>query len=126
MSGPGHDKKLRRPGMLPSNRPIVMVAVVVTVIVVSVAMLHEQIPWANRQLAVLIAWGLFMVGVGAIVWRGHRKTLVERHVVEHRFRCCTECGYSLHDAPQAGQCPECGAEYELDRTIRAWQTWLNR
>jgi len=126
MSGPGHDKRLRKPGLLPANRPIVLSAVIVTMLVTAVALLHNQIPWANRQLAVFIAWGLFMVGVGWMVWRGQRRILVERHVVEHRFRCCTECGYSLHDAEQVGTCPECGSHYELDQTIRSWQTWLNR
>lgn len=124
--GPGHDKKLPRPGWLPSERPIVVVSLGVASVVIGVALLHDLIPWGNRQLAVMIAWSIFAAGVGAAVWRGKRRVLVERHVVELRFHCCTECGYSLHDAAQAGRCPECGAAYELDATIRAWQTWLNR
>ena len=74
----------------------------------------------------MIAWGLFgAAGVLTFLW-DRRRLQVERRVVELRFRACTECGYSLHGVAQEGKCPECGAMYELDRTIRAWQTWLDR
>lgn len=97
-----------------------------TLVVLYVAFVHDDIPWRWRSHVIVSAWGLFgAAGVLTLVWDRRRRQM-ERRVVEMRFRACTECGYSLHDAAQEGKCPECGAPYELDRTIRAWQTWLDR
>lgn len=124
--GPGHDRKLPRPGALPTLRPVVVAWVFSTLVVMCVAVVHDDIAWRWRSYVVVSAWGLFgAAGVFTLAW-DRRRVQVERRVVELRFRACTECGYSLHDAAQEGLCPECGRNYELDRTIRAWQTWLDR
>ena len=37
------------------------------------------------------------------------------------YRMCIHCGYDLRKLPDTYSCPECGAEYELEKTRAVWQ-----
>lgn len=124
--GPGHDRKLPRPGLLPTSRPVVVAICAGLCVVVLTAALAEIVPRVFRGHTGSAWWGVAAVVALTAGWVGLRRVRVEQRVVRLKFRLCTECGYSLHDAAQEGRCPECGVPYELDRTIRSWQTWLDR
>lgn len=117
---------LPRPGLLPTARPVAVAVCGGGMLGMSAGVLADVAPHIFRGFESLAWWSVpALVGiVGG--WVGLRRVRVEQRVVRLKFRLCTECGYSLHNAPQEGTCPECGGRYELDRTIRAWQTWLDR
>ena len=125
MSGLGHDKGLPRPGLLPRRGGWPIVITLGIVIYVG-AVYSAQIP---RIMPLFVGWCISAVLIACclyLCWCRWRYVRVDRYVAQHRFRCCTECGYSLHDAPKEGRCPECGSAYEIDAVIRSWQKWLNR
>jgi len=124
--GPGHDQKLPRPRLLPTSRPLVVAICGGLFVAVSMAALSEFVPRVFRGHEGSVWWGVAAIVALTAGWVGLRRVRVEQRVVRLKFRLCTECGYSLHDAAQEGRCPECGSPYELDKTIRSWQTWLNR
>ena len=103
----------------------------------SVARRHLSPKWIFRQdtlpgmLALLVAYLLYVVAVGAwipsgpvpllvagavvgLVWYRRRGRLIRRALLR---RMCLECGYSLRrlptDATGRGTCPECGRRYSM-------------
>ena len=67
--------------------------------------------------------------VGAYVrWQlfdRHLDRLRRRLIYENRW-ICLRCGYSLNGLPFDHRCPECGQEYEITETQRAWAAWLKK
>ncbi|GAB4385217.1 MAG: hypothetical protein Kow0022_10280 [Phycisphaerales bacterium] len=47
-----------------------------------------------------------------------------RELHENDGRFCLKCGYNLADSPDAGHCPECGVEYEIEAVRNSWRPIL--
>lgn len=79
---------------------------------------------ADRIYLALITFGAAILCAAWLatpwLWRRARNA-TRRSLVQHDYKLCTTCGYCLEGLAEAGTCPECGEEYDLEETRAAWQ-----
>ncbi|MCE9620240.1 MAG: hypothetical protein K8R92_10060 [Planctomycetes bacterium] len=75
----------------------------------------------SEMLFMVISFNVGLFASVLICWRKYRRL---RSWLERSDGCmCTACGYDLHLAQDAGDCPECGHPYRRAEAIAAWAAW---
>jgi hypothetical protein len=57
------------------------------------------------------------------IWQCRR---LARHVRQHKGLLCVKCEYDLRGMEDGSRCPECGAVFSREHTLRFWEPVLRR
>lgn len=63
-----------------------------------------------------------LAGVAGVLFVRYRRAV--RALIADDYARCLVCEYLLHNLPEQHTCPECGTPYELERTRKIWQAYL--
>lgn len=91
-------------------------------VAVSVWTIANQVP--TRIISFVGPVVMFAAHMVATVIVARRSLLVRRELRAADGLLCIGCGYPLPYEEPAGNCPECGREYEADATRKGWRSLI--